>query len=279
MVHVQSGRQLAFQHSFRTPLGAIRLAGQIQNSRGLDQGVKRVLGSFALVYSLSGACRYWDERIGYKRILPGDMILLFPEIAHRYGAGEGETWDEYFVMFDGPVFDLWRQVGLLDPVNPIFHVEPIPYWLSRMKACVEGATGTGQTRALHQIGTLQTLLADLGDARKGRSAARSSWVEEACRVLGDGTLHPVNIDSLASDLGLTCKAFRQQFVRTMGMPPKQYRLAKCIDHACDLVIQGRLSGKEIADLLGFCDEYHFSKRFKQVTGLSPRAFRAQMLGS
>ena len=38
----------------------------------------------------------------------------------------------------------------------------------------------------------------------------------------------------------------------------------------------QLSGKEIAEHLGFSDEYHFSKRFKQVTGLPPSEFRRRM---
>ena len=52
-----------------------------------------------------------------------------------------------------------------------------------------------------------------------------------------------------------------------------------MDRACELMAQGRLSGKEIAAKLGFFDEYHFSKRFKQVTGFSPTAFRQRVCGS
>jgi two-component system response regulator YesN len=36
--------------------------------------------------------------------------------------------------------------------------------------------------------------------------------------------------------------------------------------------------KEIAAELGFCDEFHFSKLFKRRTGLSPSAYRTQVLG-
>lgn len=38
--------------------------------------------------------------------------------------------------------------------------------------------------------------------------------------------------------------------------------------------QTDLSDKQIAAELGFCDEFHFSRRFKQITGRSPRAFRS-----
>ena len=34
-----------------------------------------------------------------------------------------------------------------------------------------------------------------------------------------------------------------------------------------------LTNKEIAYRLGFCDEFHFSHRFKQIMGKSPQRFR------
>ena len=46
-----------------------------------------------------------------------------------------------------------------------------------------------------------------------------------------------------------------------------------IEHACRLVHEERLTNREIADQLGFSDEFHFSHRFKQVTGRSPAQFR------
>ena len=36
--------------------------------------------------------------------------------------------------------------------------------------------------------------------------------------------------------------------------------------------------KQIADELGFCDVFHFSKAFKQVVGLTPSDFRRRVRG-
>jgi len=32
----------------------------------------------------------------------------------------------------------------------------------------------------------------------------------------------------------------------------------------------------VAESVGFCDEFHFSKTFKRVTGLSPRTWRDRL---
>jgi len=39
---------------------------------------------------------------------------------------------------------------------------------------------------------------------------------------------------------------------------------------------GNLTDRQIAERLGFCDEFYFSRRFKQLTGRSPRQFREEL---
>jgi AraC-like DNA-binding protein len=50
-----------------------------------------------------------------------------------------------------------------------------------------------------------------------------------------------------------------------------------MDRACELLLNQNLTLKEIALQLGFVDEYHLSKRFKQIIGVSPSGFRSLFL--
>lgn len=75
----------------------------------------RVLGSYALVYVVGGGGEYSDARGTRRQVSEGDLIWVFPDIPHAYGPARGGRWDEIYLVFDGPVFDLWRQRGLLDP--------------------------------------------------------------------------------------------------------------------------------------------------------------------
>ncbi len=51
---------------------------------------------------------------------------------------------------------------------------------------------------------------------------------------------------------------------------------RTVERACELIDNGRLSDKQIAATLGFCDEFHFSKKFKQTMGVPPRGYRRRV---
>ena len=115
-----------------TPMGSVTLAGQSRGNRGIARTSMRVLGSYALVYVLAGKCEFGDAS-GYRRTLAaGDAFLLFPDVAHFYDPGAGEPWDDIWLVFNGPAFDGWRQAGLLDPADSVWHAEPVDYWRQRI---------------------------------------------------------------------------------------------------------------------------------------------------
>jgi hypothetical protein len=84
---IQSRRLL--ESATGSELGRVTLAGTIRNSTGLPGRQMRVLGSYAIVYLLNGGGRYEDARGCRKEVRAGDMILLFPELAHHYGPPPG----------------------------------------------------------------------------------------------------------------------------------------------------------------------------------------------
>jgi AraC-like DNA-binding protein len=75
---------------------------------------------------------------------------------------------------------------------------------------------------------------------------------------------------------LSVEGFRKRFTRVAGQPPTRYRIARRIDRACELLSSGRATVKEAAAAAGFFDQFHFSRRFKQVTGESPAHFRQRL---
>lgn len=231
----------------------------------------RVLGSYALVYLLGGGGRFQDALGCQREVREGDLILLFPDVPHAYGPLPGGAWDEIHIVFDGPVFDLWRKEGVLKPEAAVFHLEPVDYWLGRFQEVV-----APNVLPLERVCRLQSVLASaLTDYQRDPATARDEqWLAQACALLDADVQKTLYVEQVALRLGFSSETFRKKFARLAGTPPWRYRMTRVIEHACRLVHEGRFTNREIATQLGFNDEFHFSRRFKQITGRSPKQFRA-----
>jgi AraC-like DNA-binding protein len=236
----------------------------------------RILGSYALVYIMHGSGRYIDARGANQKVTAGDLIQIFPDIAHSYGPMPGETWDEIYIVFDGPVFDLWRSNGLLDESRAICRLTPIDYWLRRIESI---ATAEEGLLPLIAICRLQDLLAEIWQFQHtgGLDDADRAWLSGAKRLLQEPVAwEDFDLKTVADRLAMSYVGFRKKFAHLAGMSPGKFHMKSVMDRACDMMRSGDCTNRLVADRLGFCDEFHFSRRFKQIVGLTPSQFRRQV---
>ena len=78
---------------------------------------------------------------------------------------------------------------------------------------------------------------------------------------------------LAEEFKISERTINRLFHKHLGMTPAQYRRECRFNAACELLKQNDLSLKEIADHLGYCNQFHFSKEFSRLAGISPRLWR------
>jgi len=264
-----NGNRFYLGRGAASPLGRIVKAGFVLGSLGPAPNTP--LGAYALVYSLEGEAIYRDSTGRERAIASGDVILVFPEIAQWYYPKPGHRWNEFYLVFEGAIFDTWRKQGILDSQSPFMHCEPVEYWHQRLAAVPDAGPGTEIASPLVEVCRLQLVLADMID--QARSGPQMSLVSRACELLESEKLRRATLPAIAKKLGVSYERFRKDFTRIMGSSPARYRAARIIEHACALLLRTRLRDKEIASQLGFVSEYHFSRRFKQITGTTPTAFR------
>lgn len=83
----------------------------------------------------------------------------------------------------------------------------------------------------------------------------------------------IRIADLAECMSLGGSQLRLLFRKTTGEPVVGYIRQRRIDHACHLLLHTTASLKEIAGTCGFTELSYFFRVFKEVTGLTPRAYR------
>lgn len=84
----------------------------------------------------------------------------------------------------------------------------------------------------------------------------------------------INLNELLKKSGYAEDYIRAQFKKISGKTPTQFLTEVRINHACYLIdtYKSTFSLADIAEKCGYADYVYFSRRFKYVTGVSPRKY-------
>jgi AraC-like DNA-binding protein len=82
-----------------------------------------------------------------------------------------------------------------------------------------------------------------------------------------------DVPSLASRANLSPSRFYEAFKSAMGVSPMQHLWKVRVENAARLLLSTDETMAAIAEKCGFCDPFHFSRRFKSAFGLCPQEYR------
>lgn len=266
---------LLLQNTQRTPLGNVIQAGTQSVPRTLPRMPVRRHPFHAAILALRGGVTFEVEGAAPQTVGPGDLMLIFANRGHRYAQTSEDPWAELWVIFEGPVFDLWRDSGVLTPAEPVLRLGAPDFWHKRITSAVGPQPGGLYEQTLRRIALFQQVLADaVGHVRQKRVDPREqAWLAEAYRLIEPQTApEPPDWQAVSKRLGLSYEGFRKRFARLTGVPPAKHRAARVMDQACTLLQRG-LTVAEVAQRCGFYDAFHFSRQFKKTLGLTPRDYR------
>jgi AraC-like DNA-binding protein len=111
---------------------------------------------------------------------------------------------------------------------------------------------------------------------------REQWpeaVELACLHIHErleaNCAAPIPLAELAETVHVSAPHLCRLFKASMGKSPAKVVCLIRLERAAALLLRSNFSIREIAEVYGFANPYHFSDRFKQEFGMSPRAMRKE----
>ena len=84
------------------------------------------------------------------------------------------------------------------------------------------------------------------------------------------------IRGLAEALHVSESTLSKRFRRETGIAPGAYLNRLVLDRACRLLLSGEMSIAEVAERLGFSDQFYFTKYFRRQMSMTPSAYRKLM---
>lgn len=89
----------------------------------------------------------------------------------------------------------------------------------------------------------------------------------------------INLSEILKHSGYSEDYIRDRFKKSTGKTPIRFLTEIRISHACLLIdfYKNSISLSEIAEKCGYADYVYFSRRFKEITGVSPRKYAARAI--
>ncbi|WP_010240751.1 AraC family transcriptional regulator [Clostridium arbusti] len=121
---------------------------------------------------------------------------------------------------------------------------------------------------------LQQLIFEINDnlKRQRENYAITLKVEKIIKYMHENISSAVTLTELSEIISLSPTYLSRIFKDTTGYSVIEFFNKMKIDKAKELMSEGDRKVKEIAETIGFKDEFYFSRLFKKIEGVSPREF-------
>lgn len=123
---------------------------------------------------------------------------------------------------------------------------------------------------------LQSEVERRSHAKGARTGGLAGWQMARVRSFIDENLHrAIHASDLSAVAQRSTAHFSRSFKQAFGEPPHAYVVRRRLEEACHLMLTSSASLSEIALSVGFSDQSHLCKHFRQALGQSPSNWRRE----
>lgn len=216
------------------------------------------------------------ETISYS-VKSGQGFMLFPKQICTYIADNNIPWEYVWLEFDGLQVKQMMEIAGLDVNHPVYkarYKESAGIMKEEMLYIVDNKDAS----PFHLIGHLYLFIdalvrsSDMTQVTKGNTL-RDFYIKEAISYIEQNFQNEITVEDIAASCGLNRSYFGKIFHENMGKSPQAFLISYRMIKATELLKLTNLSIADIGNAVGYSNQLHFSRAFKNVYGVSPRQWR------
>ena len=212
-----------------------------------------------------------------------DAFLLWPGVVTTYVADEHDPWTYMWVEFDGLRARELMQIAGFSPTNPIYK-SSLPDLREEMKNEMLFLVGHAQNSYFELVGHLYLFVDLLARSLTNKplvsgNRLRHFYLQEAVAYIEEHYMDEISVEDIANNCGLNRSYFGKIFREEFGITPQHFLINYRMVKACELLLHTEKTISEISEMVGYPNQLHFSRAFKNEYGLSPRSWRSENHGA
>ena len=206
-------------------------------------------------------------------------FMIFPNQINTYIADAANPWEYMWIEFDGLRVKSLLEMSSLSENSPVYHAR-FKDLREEMFAEMQYIVNNAGASPFHIIGHLYLfvdyLVRSVAEIKiTSGSKLRDFYVHEAIQYIEHNFQNDIGVEHVAEKCGLNRSYFGQIFKEAVGKTPQEFILTYRMAKAAELLKITAMSIADIGSAVGYENQLHFSRAFKNVYGLSPRDWRNQ----
>lgn len=208
-------------------------------------------------------------------------FMIFPDQITMYVADKDLPWEYVWVEFDGLRAKAVVETAGFSLDQPIYKARSKELREEMMKE-MNYIAENGSSSPFDLIGHLYLFIDHLTRSTEGvkvhhSSKLRDFYIHEAIEFVEHNFQNDISVEDIADVCGLNRSYFGKIFKEALGKSPQEFLLNYRMVKAAELLKLTKLSVGDISSAVGYGNQLHFSRAFKNIYGVSPKKWRTEQI--
>ncbi len=228
----------------------------------------QVLDFYCIIHLTKGSAWYWSEATGRQIVNATQIVVIPPQTLFDFAGSNQES-----------IIDSISFYGSLP--DTLFHSSIITAGISAfgsgrklLPICELLIDESQDSKIRAAVSLTNTLTDNYFEAQNNTHNQSNSKIQGLIDQIVKNPEKYWDSQQMAQYCNLSEVQLRRVFKKETGHSPKVYLDTVKMNHAAQL-LKREFSVGIVSDLLGYSDQFHFSRRFKSILGLSPREYLQQ----